>query len=338
VKHFGVGNLQMEEMPMPEVAPGQVLIRVRAVSLNYRDLLVVRGEYNPKMLLPRVPCSDGSGEVVSVGDGVGRVKVGDRVCGVFMQRWMDGVLTAEKSKGALGGDVDGMLAEYVVLNQEGVVRFPEHLSFEEAATLPCAGVTAWNALHHAGDPKSPAKEGDVVLIQGTGGVSIFALQFAKVMGAKVIGISSSAAKMGRAYELGIDTGCNYREQPEWFRWALETTGGRGVDRVIEVGGAGTLGHSLRAVRVGGLVAQIGVLSGRTAEATAITPILHKQIRVQGIYVGSRAMFEEMNEAIAEAKLTPVVDRVFGFEEVREAIATMESGAHFGKVVIRTDDR
>jgi len=328
----------MEEMPAPEARPGKVLVRVHAVSLNYRDLMVVKGLYNPKMQLPRVLCSDGAGEVVAVGDGVDRVKIGDHVCGIFMQRWIDGPLTAEKSKQALGGDLDGMLAEYVALDHEGVVKFPEHLSFEEAATLPCAGLTAWNALHYAGDPASPAKRGDTVLVQGTGGVSIFALQFAKLMGAKVIGTSSSEEKLKRANELGMETGCNYREQPEWSRWAVDTTGGSGVDRVIEVGGAGTFAQSLKAVRVGGLVAQIGVLSGRTAEATALTPILHKQIRVQGIYVGSRAMFEEMNEAIAGAKLRPVVDRVFAFEEARQALATMESGKHFGKIVIRTMER
>jgi NADPH:quinone reductase-like Zn-dependent oxidoreductase len=338
VKQFGLAHLEMGEMPASELRPGKVLVRVHAVSLNFRDLMVVKGLYNPKMQLPRVLCSDGAGEVVTVGDGVDRVKLGDRVCGIFMQRWIEGPLTAEKSKQALGGDVDGMLAEYVTLDEAGVVKFPEHLSFEEAATLPCAGVTAWNALHHAGNPASPAMRGETVLIQGTGGVSIFALQFAKLLGAKVIGTSSSEEKLKRAYELGMDAGCNYREQPEWSRWAMEMTAGRGVNRVIEVGGAGTFAQSLRAVGVGGLVAQIGVLSGGMAESAALAPILHKQIRVQGIYVGSHAMFEEMNEAIANAHLRPVVDRVFAFEEVREALAVMESGAHFGKIVIRTVDR
>ncbi|HEX7157999.1 MAG TPA: NAD(P)-dependent alcohol dehydrogenase, partial [Edaphobacter sp.] len=222
VKQFGLERLEMEEVPVPEAVAGRLLVRVHAVSLNYRDLMVVKGIYNPKMQLPRLLCSDGAGEVVKVGDGAHRVKVGDRVCGIFMQSWIDGPLTAEKSKQALGGDVDGMLAGYVTLDQEGVVKFPEHLSFEEAATLPCAGVTAWNALHHAGNPVSPATRGETVLIQGTGGVSIFALQFAKLMGAKVIGISSSEEKLKRAYERGMEAGCNYREQPEWSRWAMET--------------------------------------------------------------------------------------------------------------------
>ncbi len=335
VTQFGLEHLKPAELLEPVVGPGMVLIRVHAVSLNYRDLLVAKGHYNPKMQLPRIPCSDGAGEVVAVGDGVGRVKVGDRVCGIFMQRWQDGPLTAEKSKAALGGDVDGMLAEYVLLSEDGVVRFPEHLSYEEAATLPCAGVTAWNALHHGGDPARPVRPGETVLIQGTGGVSIFALQFAKLLGARVIGTSSSEDKLARAYSMGLNAGCNYRERPEWSRWVVEATDGLGADRIVEVGGAGTFGQSLRAARVEGMVAQIGVLSGgATSEPLALMPILHKQLRVQGIYVGSRAMFEQMNAAIAEAQLHPVVDQVFAFDQVREAFTHMQSGAHFGKIVIR----
>ncbi len=335
IRQFGVDHLKHAKLPVLPVAPGIALIRVHAVSLNYRDLLMVKGEYNPKMALPRIPCSDGAGEVVEIGEGVDRVRIGDRVCGIFAQRWMDGPLTAERSKAALGGDIDGMLAEYVLLAQDGVVRFPEHLSYEEAATLPCAGVTAWNALHHAGEPAQPAVPGDTVVLQGTGGVSIFALQFAKLLGARVIGTSSSDDKLNRAYGIGLDAGCNYKARPEWSRWVREITDGHGADRIIEVGGAGTLGQSLRAVRVGGLVAQIGVLSGSvTDERLALTPILHKQIRVQGINVGSRVMFEEMNAAIASAGLHPVVDRVFEFDEAREALQYMESGSHFGKIVIR----
>jgi NADPH:quinone reductase-like Zn-dependent oxidoreductase len=312
-----------------------VLIKIHAVSLNYRDLMMVKGFYNPKMALPRVPCSDGAGEVAAIGEGVNRVRVGDRVCGIFMQRWLEGPLTAEKSKAALGGDVDGMLAEYVLLDQDGVVCFPEHLSYEEAATLPCAGVTAWNALHHAGEPASAALPGETVVIQGTGGVSIFALQFAKLLGARVIGTSSSDEKLTRAYGLGLNAGCNYKEHPEWSRWISDVTGGQGADRIIEVGGAGTFGQSLRAARVGGTIAQIGVLSGATtSEPLALTPILHKQLRVQGIYVGSRVMFEEMDTAIATERLRPVIDRVFSFDQVREAFQHMQSASHFGKIVIR----
>ena len=335
VARFGVENLAEVELTEPAAGPGMVLIKVYAVSLNYRDLLTVKGIYNPKMALPRVLCSDGAGAVVAVGEGVGRVQVGDRVCGIFMQRWLDGPLTPTKSKQALGGDVDGMLAEYVLLHEDGVVRFPEHLSYEEAATLPCAGVTAWNALHHGGDPARAVRAGETVVIQGTGGVSIFALQFARLVGATVIGTSSSDEKLARAMALGMSAGCNYRQRPEWAKWVVETTGGEGAERIIEVGGAGTFGQSLRAARVEGMVAQIGILSGgMTSDPVALMPILHKQLRVQGIYVGSRAMFEEMNLAIAKAKLRPVVDQVFGFSEAREALLRMEAGSHFGKIVIR----
>jgi NADPH:quinone reductase-like Zn-dependent oxidoreductase len=335
VRQFGLEHLEQVELPMLQIAPGTVLIRVRAVSLNYRDLMVVKGFYNPKMMLPRIPCSDGAGEIVAIGDGVNRVGVGDRVCGIFMQRWLDGPPTAERSKAALGGDVDGMLAEYALLAQDGVVRFPEHLSYEEAATLPCAGVTAWNALHHAGEPANPVLPGETVVIQGTGGVSLFALQFGKLLGATVIGTSSSDEKLKRAYGIGLDAGCNYKEGPEWSKWVTDVTGGRGADRIIEVGGGGTFGQSLRAARVGGVIAQIGVLSGSaTSEPLALTPILHKQLRVQGIYVGSRAMFEQMNTVIAKAELHPIVDRVFAFDQAREAFLHMESASHFGKIVIR----
>jgi NADPH:quinone reductase-like Zn-dependent oxidoreductase len=335
LRQFGLDHLEQVELPMLQIAPGMVLIRVHAVSLNYRDLMIIEGLYNPKMALPRIPCSDGAGEVVAIGKDVSRVQVGDRVCGIFMQRWLDGPPTTDTSKAALGGDVDGMLAEYALLAQDGVVRFPEHLSYEEAATLPCAGVTAWNALHHAGEPADPVLPGETVVIQGTGGVSIFALQFANLLGARVIGTSSSDEKLKRAYSLGLDAGCNYKERPEWSKWVAEVTEGRGADRIIEVGGAGTFGQSLRAARVGGMVAQIGVLSGSaTSEPLALTPILHKQLRVQGIYVGSRAMFEQMNAVIAKAELHPVIDRVFTFDQTREAFLHMQSASHFGKIVIR----
>lgn len=335
IKEFGIDRLQQVELPTPQPAPRTVLIRIHAVSLNFRDLMMVKGLYNPKMDLPRIPCSDGAGEVIAIGEGVTRVQPGDRVCGIFMQRWLDGPLTAEKSKQALGGDTDGMLAEYALLHEDGIVRFPEHLSYEEAATLPCAAVTAWNALQHAGDPASPAQFGDTVLIQGTGGVSIFALQFARALGLTIIGTSSSNDKLARARTLGLSEGLNYKQRPDWSKWSVEITAGAGPDRIIEVGGAGTFGQSLRAVRVGGLIAQIGVLSGAaTTEPLALTPILHKQLRVQGIYVGSRAMFEQMNAAIIKAALHPVIDRVFAPNEIREAFHHMESASHFGKIVIR----
>ncbi|MDQ2835516.1 MAG: NAD(P)-dependent alcohol dehydrogenase [Acidobacteriota bacterium] len=335
IREFGIDQLQQVELPTPQLLPGAVLIRIHAVSLNFRDLMMVKGLYNPKMALPRIPCSDGAGEVVAVGEGVTRVQTGDRVCGIFMQRWLDGPLSADKTKQALGGDTDGMLTEYALLHQDGVIRFPGHLSYEEAATLPCAALTAWNALQHAGAPASPAQSGDTVLIQGTGGVSIFALQFARALGLSVIGTSSSDDKLARARTLGLAEGFNYKQHPDWSKWATEITAGKGPDRIIEVGGAGTFAQSLRAVSTGGLIAQIGVLSGAaTAEPVALTPLLHKQIRVQGIYVGSRAMFEQMNAFISKAALHPVIDRTFAPNEIREAFHHMESASHFGKIVIR----
>jgi NADPH:quinone reductase-like Zn-dependent oxidoreductase len=327
ISSFGVDSLEFVDHSEPSPGRGEVQVKIHAVSLNYRDLLTIKGFYNPKMLLPRVPCSDGAGEVLAVGEGVSNWKPGDRVCGIFMQNWFEGSLTAAKSRGALGGDIDGMLAEQVSLNSEGLVRIPDHLSYEEAATLPCAAVTAWNALTAGG-----VKPGGTVLIQGTGGVSIFALQFAKMAGARVLGVSSSDEKLERMRTMGLDAGLNYRQTPDWDRWVWEQTGGEGVDLVVEVGGAGTLARSLKAVRVGGVVAQIGVLA-QASEPFPVPLILHKAARVQGIYVGSRAHFVEMNRAIAHAKLKPVFE-AFPWSEAREALKKMESGSHFGKLVLK----
>jgi NADPH:quinone reductase-like Zn-dependent oxidoreductase len=303
-----------------------VLIAVRAISFNYRDLLMVTGRYNPKLRLPRVPCSDGAGEVVAVGEGVTAWKPGDRVAGIFMQNWLDGTLTPPRAKGALGGDIDGMLTENVVLKETGLVPIPEHLSFQEAATLPCAAVTAWNALA-AGN----LKPGGTVLIQGTGGVSIFALQFARIMGLRVLGISSSYEKLQRAIGMGLDVGLNYRDHPEWERWVSDQTGGEGVDLVVEVGGVGTLPRSLKAVRIGGTVAQVGVLT-EVAEPFSISTILHKMARIHGIYVGSRRDFVEMNKAISLAQLRPVGEE-FPWTQAREVLHRMEEASHFGKLVL-----
>jgi NADPH:quinone reductase-like Zn-dependent oxidoreductase len=329
IQSFGIDQLVRADLPKPRPGRGQVLVKVHAVSLNYRDLLIVRGQYNPKMALPRIPCSDGAGEVVEVGEGVDTVTVGQRVAGIFMQHWLEGSPTAESSRGALGGDVDGMLAEYVVLHQGGVVSVPDHLSFAEAATLPCAGVTAWNAVVHA----AQVKPGDVVLIQGTGGVSIFALQFAKMAGAVVIGTSSSDEKLQRAKTMGLDAGLNYQQSPEWAKWVLKETNNRGADLIVEVGGAGTFSQSLQAVRYGGTIAQIGVLS-QSEQPLPIPLILHRQVRIQGIYVGSKSHFEAMNRAIVAARMQPVVDQIYTFDQVQEALKRMETGSHFGKIVIR----
>ena len=329
ISTFGVDELESFEAGMPKAGPGQVVVRVHAVSLNFRDLMMVKGFYNPRMELPRIPCSDGAGEIVEVGEGVTEFKPGERVAGIFMQHWLDGPSSMAKQRGALGGDIDGMLAEYVLLDATGVVPFPEHLSYEEAATLPCAGVTAWNAVVTRG----AIEPGSTVLIQGTGGVSIFALQFAKMLGAKVLGTSSSDEKLGRAKTLGLDEGFNYKVDPNWADWAVTETHGDGVDLVVEVGGAGTFAQSLKAVRVGGTIAQIGVLS-QSQEPLQIAPILRKQVRVQGIYVGSRQNFTSMNRAIALAGMKPVIDSVFAFDEARAAFQTMESASHFGKIVVR----
>lgn len=326
---FGLDSLTLTERPDPKPSYGQVLIKLRSLSLNYRDLMVVKGLYNPKLPLPLIPFSDGVGEVVAVGEGVTRVNIGDRVAGIFFQKWLAGELTAEKAESALGGAIEGMLAEYVVLHEDGVVRVPEHLTDEEAASLPCAAVTAWNALFTSGGLKA----GDTVLIQGTGGVSIFALQFALLAGARVIATSSSDEKLERVLQLGASDGINYKQTPDWGKKVRELTAGDGVDYVVEVGGAGTLSESLRAVRYGGQISLIGVLTGGSAEINTAS-ILMKNVKVQGIYVGSREMFEAMNSAIALHKLHPVCDRVFPFHEAPEALKYMETGSHFGKICIR----
>jgi len=325
---FGLDALTLAERPRPEPGPGQVLIKLRAASLNYRDLMLVKGQYNPKLKLPRVPLSDGVGEVAAVGAGTTRVKPGDRVAGLFMPGWQDGELTEGKARSALGDAVDGLLAEYAVLPEDGVIPVPDHLTAEEAATLPCAAVTAWNALVTRGGVHA----GETVLIQGTGGVSLFALQFARLAGARVIATSSSDDKLAKVKALGASDGINYKAIPEWADRVRELTGGVGVDHVVEVGGAGTLAQSLRAVRVGGQVSLIGVLTGR-GQVDPL-PVLTRAVRVQGIYVGSGATFAAMNRAIALHAFRPVVDRVFPFQEAPEALAYMQSQAHFGKIVLR----
>ncbi|HET9086408.1 MAG TPA: NAD(P)-dependent alcohol dehydrogenase [Acidobacteriaceae bacterium] len=325
---FGLEHLQPVDLPEPVPGPGDVLVRVHAASLNYRDLMLLRGHYDPKLHMPRIPLSDGAGEVTAVGKAVTRFRVGDRVAGLFFQNWQDGGPSSSKSQGALAGDLDGMLAQYVALPERGVVHFPDHLSYQEAATLPCAGVTAWRALTVA----SKVQPGDTVLVQGTGGVSIFALQFAKLAGARVLGTSSSDQKLARAKLLGLDAGANYKGRPDWSAWVKEQTGGLGADVVVEVGGAGTFGQSIQAVRVGGTVVQIGVLSN-AEEKLSVVPLLMRQVQIAGIMVGSRAMFEAMNRAISLHGIRPVIDREFPLQEARAAYEYLEGGQHFGKVVI-----
>ncbi len=325
---FGIENLRIVHRPKPEPGPGQALVRIHAASLNFRDYLVATGRYNPKMPLPRVPLSDGAGIVEAVGGGVTRVRPGDRVAGIFMQTWLDGPNRAEHGASALGGAIDGVLADHVVFDENGLVQIPGHLSLAEAATLPCAAVTAWNALVEQGRVKA----GDVVLVLGTGGVSLFALQFARLHGARVIATSGSDEKLARAIQLGASSGVNYKSTPAWDKRVRELTDGLGADHVIEVGGTGTLARSLGAARTSGNVAIIGVLSGISSEIN-IAPILHKHLTLHGIYVGSRAMFEDMNRAIAQHQLRPIVDRVFEMEEIQAALRHMESAAHFGKIVV-----
>lgn len=328
----GFDALTLTERSAPSVESGQVLLRMCAASLNFRDILVIKRTYAPSdaPVSPTAPLSDGVGEVIAVGENVSRVKVGDRVAGVFMPGWIAGEFTPEKASTALGaGDVDGVLAEQIVLDESAVVIVPEHLSDEEAATLPCAGVTAWYALFVGGSVKA----GDTVLLLGTGGVSIFALQFAKMAGARVIITSSSDDKLARARDLGADETINYHTTPDWDKRVLELTGGRGADLVVEVGGAETFNKSLNAVRFGGQISLMGVLTGLENKVSTST-ILHKNIRVQGVYVGSREMFEAMNRALSLHKLRPVVDKVFPFDDAHAALTYLESGSHFGKVVVR----
>jgi NADPH:quinone reductase-like Zn-dependent oxidoreductase len=326
----GIDALRIVDRPMPKPQYRQVLVKVAACSLNYRDLGIVRGTYRMAVREHLIPLSDGAGEVVDIGAGVTRVKVGDKVAGAFFQRWPAGEMNAvETAASALGGSIDGMLAECVVLEEEGVVKIPEHLSLEEGATLPCAGVTAWSAMvHHA-----KLVAGHTVLLQGTGGVSIFGLQLAHAMGITAIITSSSDEKLKRAKALGAACGINYKTNSEWDQAARDFTGGRGVDHVLEVGGAATLTRSFGAIRVGGKISIIGGVSGGASE---LNPglIFSKRANVQGIYVGSTEMFEAMNAAIAANKVKPAIDKVFGFDEVKAAFNHMAAGAHFGKIVVR----
>jgi len=325
---FGLENLKIVERKDSAPGPGELLIRVRAVSLNYRDALMIRGHYNPRQPLPLIPCSDGVGEVIELGEGVQRFKVGDRVAGSFSQTWISGPPSSEKLQGTLGGPIDGMLCEKLCLPETGVVGVPEYLSDTEAACLPCAALTAWSALAEFG----AVGPGDRVLVQGSGGVSIFALQFARVLGAEVIATSSSDEKRQRMEELGAWKTLNYAENPKWSKEVRRLTGGRGVDHVVEVGGAATLEQSLRAVRAGGTVSVIGVLSGISSEINII-PILMQHLRLQGILVGSREAFERMNRVLKMHQIHPVIDRVFDFEDALDAFEYFQRGAHLGKVCI-----
>lgn len=325
----GPFKLTMVDAPVKQPGEHEVLVKVHAVSLNRRDVMIAKGFYpvGPKTSL--VPLSDGAGEVVGVGSQVSRFKSGDRVAAIFFQQWLEGRPGADVGASAMGGSIDGMLSQYVTLHEDGLVSIPAHLSYEEAATLPCAAVTAWNALVTRGRMQA----NDYVLLLGTGGVSIFGLQFAAAAGAKPIITSSSDAKLTRAKSLGAVATVNYRTTPEWGKAVREATGGVGAHQALEVGGQGTLAKSIASMGGGGHVAIIGGLAGFGGDIPAVS-LMGRSVSVTGIFVGSRADFEAMNVFISEHKLQPVVDKVFDFKDAQAAYDYMDSGSHFGKLVIR----
>jgi len=327
----GVHNLTIREFDVPQPKANEVLVKVRAVSLNYRDLIIADGTYPGPKHENRVPCSDMAGEVVAVGSDVKTWAVGDRVCANFSQEHHHGDITPESANTALGGSWEGVLTEYRAFPADSLVRVPKHLTYEEASTLPCAALTAYNALHGP----TPLKGGDWVLVQGTGGVSIFGLQIAAASGANVIATSSSDTKLEQAKKLGAQYTINYKKTPDWEKEVLEITGGRGVDHIIEVGGPGTLTKSLDAVRMAGWVHVIGFLAGAQADVSAVPlKTLFKAAMVRGILIGSRSQFEDMNRLFSAREIHPVVDRVFDFEQAQEAYKYLESQKHIGKIVIK----
>jgi len=328
IEAFGIDNLKLVDREMPSPGPGEVLVRLKAASLNFRDLMVAEGTYNPRLKLPMVPLSDGVGIVEQIGSGVTRVKTGDRVAGIFMQRWIDGAPNREKAGSALGGAIDGVLREYMIFQQDGLVAIPDYLTDVEAATLPCTGVTAWHALFE----ERPAKPGETVVIIGTGGVAIFALQFAAFAGLRSIVLSSNNEKLERTRQMGATHTVNYRENPDWDKTVRSLTE-EGADHIIELGGADTLPRSLKAIRMGGSISVIGALGGGDPNISPV-PILMQTVRLQGIYVGSRTMFENMNRALGLRQLRPVVDRVFPWQNVQDAMRYMQEQKHFGKICLQ----
>lgn len=325
----GLASLQQVTLPDPAPKPGEVLVRIRACCLNYRDYMNVMGIKGVTGPIPRVPCSDGAGEVVALGEGVTGFSPGQRVVIPFMPTWLDGSYTQEHAAQALGGAVDGLLRELACLPASSLLPVPQHLSLDEAATLPCAAVTAWDSLFVRGDLQA----GETVLVLGTGGVSIFALQFAKLAGARVLATTSSDAKAARLLELGADAVHNYKTDSAWDKWALAETGGKGVDRVIEIGGPETLNQSIKATRFGGHIALIGVLTGTSGDVQTVS-ILRKGIRLDGIYVGSKAMFAAMLDSIQTTQMRPVIDQTFDFDQAPAAFTRIGSGEHFGKIVVQ----
>jgi len=326
---FGLENLVLGERRDPKPGSHEVVVAMRAASLNYRDLVIARGAYGPWVKVPLIPLSDGAGEVIAVGDKVTRVAVGDRVAPQFFQTWPGGPAAPEKFPGTLGGPIDGALSELMCVKEDGVARIPDHLSYIEAACLPCAALTAWSALMVEGT----TEPGDTVLVQGTGGVALFAMQFAKMVSARVIIISSRDDKLARARQLGADETINYVDTPEWDRIVKDMTDGEGCDHVVELAGGESVDRSVRATRTGGRISLIGVLTGAKAAVT-LPLVVMRNLRMQGVTVGSRDAFEEMCRATARHRIHPVIDRVFDFDDAPDAYEHLASGHHFGKVCIR----
>jgi NADPH:quinone reductase-like Zn-dependent oxidoreductase len=324
----GFDGLRIAERPTPKPGPRQVLVRMHAASFNWRDMMILNGGYVRGVSLPRIPLSDGAGEIVECGAEVTRVKPGDRVCSTFFQTWMNGPVFAEAQDAALGGTAEGVLGEYIVLEGDGVIKFPEHLSYEEAATLPCAALTAWHGLFEA----TNLRAGDTALLLGTGGVSVFGMQLARAAGANAIITSSSDEKLERAKSLGATGTVNYAKNPKWAEAVRTLTGGRGADATLDVIGGETSKFALEALRVGGHAAIIGARSGVAGDLDR-RYVLQKGLRITGINIGSRAMFEAMNRAISAATLKPVVDKTFPLADAVAAYKDFAAGRHFGKVVV-----
>lgn len=327
---FGLDNLMAGDRPDPEPGPLEVAVSLSAASLNFRDLVVVEGKYGRNITAPLIPLSDGAGTVTAVGPRVSRVAVGDRVMPTFFQGWTGGEPRGDKmAPTTLGGPLDGTLTEAMVVNEQGLVKTPDYLSDDEAACLPCAAVTAWSALIFQGE----LGPGDFVLIQGTGGVALFAVQFAKLVGAEVMVVSSSDEKLERARAIGADHTHNYSAEPDWDKAVKAITGGEGCDHVLELGGSETLARSLKSVRTGGRISLIGVLSGAIADLN-LPLVVMRNVRLQGVTVGSRETFEAMIRAMALHDLHPVVDSVIPFDEAPTAFRQIAGGGHVGKICVR----
>ncbi|WP_419799011.1 MAG: zinc-dependent alcohol dehydrogenase family protein [Terasakiella sp.] len=327
-KTFGLENLNLIDLPAPKLNPGQVLVKMTAASLNYRDLVTVAGAYGKTVKTPLIPCSDGAGYVVECGPNANRFEVGARVCPIFFPDWMDGPARPSVIPQALGGAYDGTLSEYMVVSENACIPIPDYLSDIEAASLPCAAVTAWSALFE----QSALSSSDCVVIQGTGGVALFALLFAKAAGAQVLITSSSDKKLERAKELGADYTVNYYDHPVW-RQQVKKIWSEGADHIIELGGAQTLEQSIRATRIGGHISLIGVLTGANTSSIPLPMILMRNIRIQGVTVGSKTAFERMTAFMEKHNIKPVIDQTFNFKEVPSAFKYLESGQHFGKVCV-----